>query len=102
VIINSCIDFFFFADIVLNFRTTFFSPKTGEEIFEPKAIAAHYFSSGTLAIDLIATIPTDMIVEQFMGEGGGGSRTILQLFGLLKLIRIRRLSRIIMYMRARD
>ena len=32
------IDFLFFIDIVLNFRTTYFNNKTGDEIFDPRRI----------------------------------------------------------------
>ena len=36
---NSFIDFFFFVDILVNFRTSFFHPRTGVETLEPKVIA---------------------------------------------------------------
>lgn len=33
LVINYVIDIIFFLDILLNFRTTYFSRKTGDEIF---------------------------------------------------------------------
>ena len=30
--LNNFIDFLFFLDILMNFRTTYFNPRTGEEI----------------------------------------------------------------------
>ena len=42
VIINSIIDFVFVLDVILNFRTSYFSAITGDEISEPKMIAKNY------------------------------------------------------------
>jgi hypothetical protein len=95
--INIVIDFIFFLDIVLNFRTTYFSRKTGDEIHDPRKITRNYVFGGKFLIDLLASIPIDIIVDMLMG--GASS---LQLFGLLKLTRILRLGRIIAYMRTKD
>ena len=40
--LNYLIDVIFFLDIVLNFRTTYFSGKTGDEIYDPRKIARNY------------------------------------------------------------
>ena len=95
-VITSLIDFLFLMDIVLNFRTTFINLKTGDEIFDPKLIRQNYFKGGKFAIDLLATIPLDTIAEL-----AGSKNKSLQLFGLLKLIRILRLSKIIAHMRVK-
>ena len=42
-VFESFIDLAFFTDIVINFRTTFISSVTGEEIYDSKDIAKHYF-----------------------------------------------------------
>ena len=42
VVVDYIIDSIFVVDIALNFRTTFFSRKTGDEIMEPKRIAKNY------------------------------------------------------------
>ena len=65
--VNYVIDVIFFLDIVLNFRTTYFSAKTGDEIFAPEKIARNYLG-GKLAIDLLASIPIDSIVEFILGD----------------------------------
>ena len=60
VVINIFIDILFAVDIVVSFLTTFHSLQTGDEIVEPKPIAINYIK-GRFWIDLIATIPFDLI-----------------------------------------
>ena len=59
-IINSLIDICFFFDIILSFRTTYFNPITGAEIFDPKKIAKNYLK-GRFWIDLTSTLPFELI-----------------------------------------
>ena len=86
---NYFIDFAFFFDILVNFRTTYFN-KDGDEIFNPKDIAKRYVLGGRFFIDLLASVPLDGISKE------------LEIFGLLKLIRLSRLSRIITRLNFRD
>jgi hypothetical protein len=44
IIIEFVIDIFFFIDIILNFRTTFYSSTTGDEIFDHRIIARNYLA----------------------------------------------------------
>ena len=92
------VDFMFFLDIIVHFRTTFIHPKTGEEIFYPMEIAKHYLK-GRFWIDLLATIPFDTIAEIIFS---GSNVTMLQLFSLLKLARVLRLGRIIAYLNVKN
>jgi hypothetical protein len=82
IALNALIDFNFFIDIILTFRTTYYD-KEGEEIFEWKKIAKKYLS-GRFTVDLISTIPLDLSGISF-----------LQTFQLLKLLRLSRISKII-------
>lgn len=45
-IFESFIDLSFFIDIMLNFRTTYTSTKSGEEIYDTQKIAKRYILSG--------------------------------------------------------
>ena len=54
-------------DIVLNFRTTFFHRHTGDEVVDTRKIAKNYVLGGKFAIDLLASIPIDLIVEYSIG-----------------------------------
>lgn len=63
---NNIIDIAFVFDIILNFRTTINNPLTGEEIMDSKSIAISYFKNRFI-LDLIATIPYDLII----GNTGG-------------------------------
>ncbi len=95
---NWFIDIFFLLDILINFRTTLNNPETGGEISDPKSIALHYLK-GKFFIDLLASIPFDFFSVLFIDSGDS---FILELFGLLKLVRILRLSRLITYMNLQD
>lgn len=57
------------------------------------------YMKGRFWIDLIASIPLDSIAFLIVGSGDSAN---LQLFGLFKLVRVLRLSRIITYMNAKD
>ena len=89
-VLNSLIDFVFLLDIIVNFRTTFYEIETGDEVFDARRTAKKYLKS-RFAIDLISTIPFDNIASIFTSSGS----PVLQLFSLLKLVRISRLGRII-------
>ena len=87
-IFNLCIDMLFMVDIVVSFRTTFINTKTGDEIWNPKMIGKRYVLGGRFWIDLLSSIPMD----QF---GSGDAAEFLAAFGMLKLMRVTRISRII-------
>lgn len=92
--IDSLIDFIFFIDIILNFRTTYINIKTGEEVSNGVLIARNYVLSGRFLLDLLSTLPFSTI-------GGliGDNSSTLELFSLVKLIRVFRLGKIIFLMR---
>ena len=62
---NNVVDVMFFVDIVMNFRTTYFNPRTGEEIIEKHRISKHYLQ-GQFIIDLLSTIPFDLVYESIV------------------------------------
>ena len=108
VVSNSVIDLLFLLDILVSFRTTFINQKTGDEINDPKLVAKHYVgmsarthpAASRFWIDFLATVPFDTIAEAIIADEG--NTTALQLFGLLKLVRVLRLGRIITYMNLKD
>jgi len=59
-VLNSVIDFCFLLDIIVNFRTTYYDPHTGDEVTNKRKIAIHYLR-GRFWIDLFSTIPIDNI-----------------------------------------
>ena len=89
-IANTLIDLCFAIDILIAFRTTFYDSSTGDEIFDPKRIAREYLQSRFI-IDFISTVPFDNIALMITQTRS----PTLQLFTLLKLFRVTRLSRII-------
>lgn len=80
--ISLCVDFLFIIDILVQFRTTYFSVE-GEEVTDWKKIAKRYIK-GMFFIDLIATIPWG-----FFGE------KVLKLLKIFKVTRITRFTKVI-------
>jgi hypothetical protein len=82
-------------DVYVNFRTSYIIEATGTEILDPKMVAKNYLKA-RFWIDILASIPFDYISYAF---GSADSNTfLLQMFGLLKLVRVLRLSRLITYL----
>ena len=58
---NRLTDVFFLLDILVSFRTTYFSMDTGDEIFNSKLVAKQYMKT-SFTVDFISTVPIDTIV----------------------------------------
>ena len=94
------IDFLFFVDIIMNFRTTYFNPRTGEEILDKDLIKKNYFF-GQFLIDLFSTVPLDLIYETFFMSENESAQN-LQMMSMMKIIRILRLNRLINYLNSAE
>ncbi|CAI2362152.1 unnamed protein product [Moneuplotes crassus] len=95
IVTNLIMDSFFIVDIMLNFRTTYLDEENGIEIASNRKICLQYIK-GRFWIDLVSSLPTDIILLAF--NPGSGIETTLILLKLLKLIRLSRLSRVITYL----
>jgi hypothetical protein len=93
-VLNAVIDLFFLVDIFVNFRTTYISTKTGDEIYEPKLIARRYLVSGQFFIDLLSSVPLEDI--------SGTNNDFLAILGMLKILRVNRVSKVIRNMKAKS
>ena len=79
-------DLIFAIDIVFRFRTTYIDPISGEEVLNEYMIAKRYITSRTFYFDVISTVPFDSLISEV---------GIFQFFGLFKLLRIFRISKVI-------
>ena len=61
VVLNSIIDFIFGIDIYVQFKTTFYDPLSGDEVFDKKVIFWTYLK-GRFIVDFISTVPFDNII----------------------------------------
>jgi potassium voltage-gated channel Eag-related subfamily H member 2 len=86
-VVEAFIDLTFFVDIIINFRTTFISKDTGEEIYDSKLIAKKYLT-GRFIIDFISSFPWEKLTR--------GESDILTALGLLKIVRLGRIYDVIM------
>lgn len=80
---------------MFNFRTTYVNSKTGTEVINPKKVFYNYTLHGRFFVDLLATIPFELVASAVLTNNSFS----FQLFGLLKLVRLLRLGRIITYMK---
>ncbi|CAG9534254.1 unnamed protein product [Cercopithifilaria johnstoni] len=86
-LMDSIVDVIFFADILLNFHTTFVGPG-GEVVIDPNTIRYNYFKSWFL-IDLLSCLPYDIFYMFKHNDERMGS-----LLSALKVVRLLRLGRV--------
>lgn len=94
LLIDFLIDICFVADMIIVFRTSFINQE-GEEVVSALEIAKNYMK-GRFTFDFLSVVPFDKLFAIFTKETSAAKQ--LQIFGILKLIRILRLNKIIMYM----
>ena len=87
----------FVADIFINLRTTYINIRTGDEVWEPKMIAKKYVLGGRFWIDLLSAIPFDEFFPK-----GLIIRDFAALLGMLKAVRVMRLSKVIQSLNIRQ
>ncbi|CAI2361263.1 unnamed protein product [Moneuplotes crassus] len=95
IAVNLIMDSFFIVDIIFNFRTTYLDQESGIEVGSSNKICLQYIK-GRFWIDLVSSLPTDIILLAF--NPSSNIETTLILLKLLKLIRLTRLSRVITYL----
>ena len=93
-IMESFIDLSFFIDMLINFRTSYISTKTGEEIKDTYLIAKKYIFGGRFVIDFLSSIPFDKLA--------GAQNDILPMLGMLKLVRVTRINVVIRNLNAKS
>lgn len=81
----------FILDIVANFVTSYIDLASGEEITDPKLIAKHYILSSVFVIDILSTFPLDIWFQ----SSSEGMNVFLKMLGILKIQRLRRISKLI-------
>ncbi len=94
--LNRVCDVLFLADILLQFNMAFVDPVSQRKERSRRMIAARY-ARGAFLMDLISTIPFDLIAS--LADSGGSAETdsalrALRALRLLKLLRLMRLGRV--------
>lgn len=86
-LIDALVDFIFLIDIIITFRTTYLDTTLGKEETDTHKIASAYLH-GSFAIDLASSVPFAIFVPESLPS----VKSYFNLLGLLKLLRIKRLS----------
>lgn len=84
--IDACVDLLFLIDIIIKFRTSFLDPKQSIEVKDSGVIARKYIR-GSFTIDFISSVPFNSLIQSSQGV----IATLIELLGLLKLLRLTRL-----------
>lgn len=84
------VDIFFWADLVINFRTAYIDPAQRHSFVTDSRKIAVQYAKGWLAIDLAATVPFDDIIALFSPNV---NLLILKIFKLPRLLRLGRLMK---------
>jgi hypothetical protein len=79
---------------MVNFRTIYKDSKTDDEVHNGTKIALKYLLYGRFWIDMLASLPIEMLELLF------GSNANFKFLGMIKLIRLLRLGRMITFMKA--
>jgi hypothetical protein len=92
-IVDSFVDLIFLLDIIVTFRSTYLSTSDGVEIVDPIKIARNYNNKiiGGFFVDFISSVPLNDIIVPLFTESQAAS-IILESIGLLKILRIVKLS----------
>jgi hypothetical protein len=94
--LNGIIDICFLTDIIVVFRTSVIGYH-GEEVLDKRIIAHKYFR-GSFFLDFFSSVPFDTMAKPFLPSDAAEN---LAFFGILKMLRVFRLNKIIMYLNVR-
>lgn len=97
IFIINLINFIFGIDILINLRTTYINNRTGDEVWDPKMIAKKYVLGPRFWIDFLSALPLDQFVPK-----GLLIKDLLSMLGMLKAIRVMRISVVIQSLNIRQ
>ena len=80
-------------DIIINFRTSFLHPKSGQETYDSKSIVSNYLRSPRFYIDVASAMPIELFV-QIAGASAGASGFLYLFIRLPRVMQITRMARI--------
>ena len=87
------IDVYFAVDIMLNFRSAH-EDKEGQVVFDQRSVAFNYLTSWFI-IDVVSTIPWDMLELFGEADPAGGASAELRLPKMLRLLRLFKLLKVL-------
>lgn len=96
--IDTLVDICFVLDMIIVFRTSIIDEESGEEISDWKIIGTEYLK-GRFIVDFLSTVPFDSVALLFVDAETAKN---FKLLGIMKLIRVLRLNRIIMYLNVKQ
>lgn len=87
--LNRCIDVFYAVDILVNLRSAYVDPRTGDLVDDPKRIAVFY-SRHWLLLDLAMALPLDLLLRDLNGHS-----SLTFMLRCMRLLRLAKLMRIL-------
>lgn len=74
----------FVADLIVNFRTTYFDMVEGDEIVDGKKMFVNYLLTFRFWIDLISTVPWDLLLKGSVSDDIDGALSCIR---IIKIVR---------------
>ena len=91
-VVDLFIDAAYLADILVFMRSTYIDLQSGEEVTDTRKITKKYVTSSRFFVDVLSGIPLDVI---------GAATGPWKLIGIVKVLRLLRLRRLLMFMQAK-
>jgi hypothetical protein len=95
-IIDMIVEAFFLIEICLNFFTTYIDADDGEEVRNHLFIAITY-AKAWLPIDLVSSIPSEMVtrIVEASSDGNSGNLDVLSKLRIIRILRLTKLLRLL-------
>eukprot|EP00929_Paragymnodinium_shiwhaense_P118954 TRINITY_DN9084_c0_g1_i2.p1 TRINITY_DN9084_c0_g1~~TRINITY_DN9084_c0_g1_i2.p1 ORF type:complete len:873 (-),score=228.69 TRINITY_DN9084_c0_g1_i2:96-2714(-) len=93
-VLDEAVNWLFIVDMLINFRTTFFT-KDGREVFDSIKVAKHYMKTWFF-IDLLSSLPIELITAGFEVEQNDPKAVkVLKLGRVVRTLKVFRLGRLL-------
>jgi hypothetical protein len=97
--VDRLVDLLFAVDVFVNFNLSYLDPSTTRMV-TGRATVAWRYARGSAVLDIVSTIPFDVIGQEAGAQGASNLKVlrILRIFRLFKLLRVLRSSRVLQRM----
>lgn len=96
-LLETMTDFTFLTDVMMNFRTAYVDPD-GKLHTRQRTIATHYLR-GWFAIDIVSSIPFDLVMDASAGEDDLSSIKVLKVGRVLRTLRAAKLLKLTRFLK---
>ncbi|CAD7933386.1 unnamed protein product [Amoebophrya sp. A120] len=100
-ILDWIVDFFFYIDVILNFRTGYYATQEDVLVLSPRRIANNYLR-GWFTLDFVSSFPFDTILPLIFDDLEKDEVRMLRMLRIFRLFRLGKLMRILRTEQVKD